>query len=58
MPSKSRRKVKQDAVTNSVKLDPIAMLEEFRVRGQLLNPVQARAYLAEVRRERKHWRGE
>lgn len=39
------------------KPDPIAMLKELHAAGQGLDPMRARAYLAQVREDRKNWRG-
>ncbi len=36
--------------------NPIQMLQELHARGEGLDPVRARAYLKEVREDRKRWR--
>ena len=40
------------------KPDPIAMLRRLHESGGGLDPARADAWLAEVREDRKHWRGE
>jgi predicted transcriptional regulator len=39
------------------KPDPIAMLRAFHAKGGL-DPAKAKAWAAEIREDRKHWRGE
>jgi predicted transcriptional regulator len=36
--------------------DPIRMLQDLHANGEGLNPQQAKAYLREVREDRKRWR--
>ena len=53
-----RRAVAQaESATAPAKPDPIAMLKELHASGRGLDPATAEAYLAEVREDRKHWRG-
>ena len=37
--------------------DPVAMLRDLHAQGRGLDPKKANAYLAEVRADRKRWRG-
>ena len=41
----------------TTKPDPIAMLRRLHEKGGGLDRAKANAYLAEVRDDRKHWRG-
>ena len=52
-----RAAAEAEAGAVSPKPDPIATLNKLHAAGEGLDPASARAYLAEVRRERKQWRG-
>ena len=53
-----RRTVAQaESVAGRAKPDPLAMLEELHATGQGLDAKTAKAYLANVREDRKYWRG-
>ena len=53
-----RRAVAQaESDATSARPDPIAMLKALHDSGQGLKPKVAEAYLAEVREDRKCWRG-
>lgn len=51
-----RRAVSQ-AETPAAKSDPIALLQKLHAAGEGLPAKTAKAYLAEVREDRKKWRG-
>jgi len=52
-----RRAVAQaEAQSIPTRPDPVAMLKELHDSGQSLDPKKARAYLLEVREERRRWR--
>lgn len=52
-----RRAVAQaEAQSVPTRPDPVAMLQELHDTGQGLDPRKARAYLTEVREERRRWR--
>ena len=53
-----RRAVAQaESAAGGVKTDPIALLEELHASGEGLAPEAADAYLAQVREDRREWRG-
>ena len=53
-----RRTVAQaESLTGRAKSDPIAMLQKLHAAGQGLDARAAKVYLANVREDRKHWRG-
>ena len=53
-----RRSVERaERETETTKPDPIAMLRRLHEKGGGLDRAKANAYLAEVRDDRKHWRG-
>jgi hypothetical protein len=53
-----RRAVAQaESAAAPAKVDPITMLRAYHAKGGL-DPARAEAYLAEVREDRKHWRGQ
>jgi predicted transcriptional regulator len=54
-----RRAVAQaESTAAPAKPDPIAMLRELHASGRGLDRAKAEAYLAEVREDRRHWRGQ
>jgi len=53
-----RRAVAQaEAAAMATKEDPVLMLQDLHAAGQGLAPDRAKAYLAEVRQDRRRWRG-
>jgi predicted transcriptional regulator len=54
-----RRSVEQaEKQTEAVKPDPVAMLRELFTSGGGLDPEKGNAYITEVYKDRKYWRGE
>jgi predicted transcriptional regulator len=54
-----RRSLEQaEKLTESQKPDPVALLRRLHEKGGGLEREKAESYLAEVRHNRKHWRGE
>ena len=53
-----RRSLEQaEQLDKPQKPDPVALLRQLHEQGEGLNPAKAEAYLAEVREDRKRWRG-
>ena len=52
------RRAVSHADAASGKADPIAMLEKLQTSGEGLSAAAAKAYLKEVREDRKQWRGQ
>ena len=54
-----RRAIAQaDADVGAERADPVARLLELHAKGHGLDQRKAKAYLSEVRQDRRHWRGE